>query len=342
MTQALALASILRKKGHEVTRVIVGRSERRTIPDFFVMGIGCEIEQVESPNFITDKDNKSVKIWGSIFQGFRRLGIYRKSIKRIDEIVSEEKPDVIINFYDFIGGIYNRLKKPKAKFYCIAHQYLARHTSFEFAQGRLLDRNSLNLGNWLTAFGADTRLALSFQEFRDEPGLVVVPPLLREEVTNLEPTDEGHVLVYMLNHGYAEEVDRFHAAHPKVKLHCFWDKSDAPKKWNVDETLTYHQLDGELFLKMMATCRGFLTTAGFESVCEAMYLGKPVLMMPVKGHYEQVCNALDAEKAGAGISSDTFDLKLLVDYIPKHKSVAKRFQLWSNRAEEMIVSVLTR
>jgi hypothetical protein len=61
----------------------------------------------------------------------------------------------------------------------------------------------------------------------------------------------------------------------------------------------------------MAACKGLLCTAGFESVCEAMYLGKPVLMVPVAGQYEQACNALDGEQSGAGKKADFFDFSLL-------------------------------
>lgn len=45
----------------------------------------------------------------------------------------------------------------------------------------------------------------------------------------------------------------------------------------------------------MAGCKAYASTAGFESVCEAMYLGKPILMVPA--HIEQDCNAYDAKKA---------------------------------------------
>ena len=62
----------------------------------------------------------------------------------------------------------------------------------------------------------------------------------------------------------------------------------------------------------MAGCRAYATTAGFESICEAMYLGKPVLMVPA--HIEQDCNAHDAMRAGAGTISDSFDLKPLLRF----------------------------
>lgn len=340
MTQSMALAAMLRRHGHEVTRVVVGRSQRRAIPAFYVEGIGCRIDQVDSPNFVTDKNSKSVRIWKSIWHATFRLGVYRRSLVQLNEMVKEDEPDVIINFYDFIGGLFNRFKRPKAKFVCIAHQYLAGHSVFEFPKGRLLDKRSMKMSNWLTSLGADARLALSFHEDPDESGISVVPPLLRSEVISASIRQEDYLLVYMLNHGYADEINQFHKEHPEVSLHCFWDKPDAPKVLTVDDHLTYHQLDGEKFLNFMAGCKGYLTTAGFESVCEAMYLGKPVLMMPVQGHYEQTCNALDAVKAGAGISSDRFDLRLLVDYVPRHIDKGDAFRNWCDRAEGIFLERL--
>jgi hypothetical protein len=45
---------------------------------------------------------------------------------------------------------------------------------------------------------------------------------------------------------------------------------------------------------MMAECRHVVCTAGFESVSEAAWLGKPLFLVPVENHVEQQVNALDA------------------------------------------------
>jgi uncharacterized protein (TIGR00661 family) len=342
MTQAMTLANLLRKHGHEVVRVVVGRSGRRELPEFFVEGIGAPVTGVLSPNFVTDKNHKSVDVPRSVLAALGRLGAYRKSIRQIHQLVKADKPDVIINFYDFIGGLYVGLKRPKARYICVAHQYLLGHKRFTFPKGRFWDKRSLLMGNALTSWGTEKRLCLSFVEWENQERgrLVVVPPLIREEVTTLNPTDEGHVLAYMVNHGYSVEVERFHEKYPEVPLHCFWDNPYAPTVLEKDATLTFHRLDGPKFLKYMASCKGYLTTAGFESVCEAMYLGKPVLMMPVEGHYEQACNALDGQLAGAGIASDTFDLGKLLEYIPRHQDVRPAFRAWVHRSEDLFINGL--
>jgi len=139
----------------------------------------------------------------------------------------------------------------------------------------------------------------------------------------------------LLNSGFSEEVTNWHQSHTTVPLHFFWDKKNAPEVLPVDDTLSFHQLNDSTFIKYMAGSKAYATTAGFESVCEALYLGKPVLMIPT--HIEQACNAFDAEKSGAGQSSSCFDLdKLLVlskDYKPNLV-----FKHWVKQAPWLILT----
>jgi UDP:flavonoid glycosyltransferase YjiC (YdhE family) len=87
----------------------------------------------------------------------------------------------------------------------------------------------------------------------------------------------------------------------------------------------------------MAGCMAYASTAGFESVCEAIYLEKPVLMVP--SHIEQECNAFDAMKSGAGVSADKFDLSLLLDFT-KGFIPDKEFGQWARSAEAVIINEL--
>ena len=90
----------------------------------------------------------------------------------------------------------------------------------------------------------------------------------------------------------------------------------------------------------MSRCRVLVSTAGFESICEAMYLGKPVYMMPTKHQIEQRCNAVDASRAGAGIWGDDFNLDGFLDYIPRHRADREGFREWVHSAETVFVKIL--
>jgi hypothetical protein len=84
----------------------------------------------------------------------------------------------------------------------------------------------------------------------------------------------------------------------------------------------------------MAGAKAYATTAGFESVCEAMYLNKPVLMVPT--HIEQVCNAHDAMISGAGVANSTFDLDKLLTLSDTHRS-NETFRHWVNQSSWLIM-----
>lgn len=343
ITQAISLFKILEKNGHCVCHAIVGKSSRRALPQFFIDEISASISQLESPNFITDRRNRSVKIFKTLFVNLWKIRSFLHSIRQIDRIVKHEKPDCVINFYDFLGGLYFLLKKPNCRHIALAHQFYLEHSAFIFPKGKFLDRALLRLGNRLASCGAQKMLCLSFRQVPDEAHKkrFVVPPLLREEIKMQKVTDGDYLLGYIVNDGYFAEVERAHFQGPKIPIHCFWDKKGVPEVFEKDDTLTFHRLNDAKFIQKMGGCKGYLTTAGFESICEAMYMGKPTLMVPVSGHYEQVCNALDAKKVGAGISSDVFDLELLLNYLPRYRDVRQSFHTWCSQAEEIFLKHLT-
>jgi len=213
--------------------------------------------------------------------------------------------------------------------------------------GHRYDRHGRRVQRWaarafarLTAWGASRRLALSLYPAPNRPqdNLVVLPPLLRADVFQQpQGRTEPFFLVYILNSGYAEAVIRWHERHPEVRLHCFWDRPDAAPVESYDETLTFHQLDDEKFLSLMARCRGFVSTAGFESIAEAMYLQTPVQAVPVEGHYEQLCNAVDAVRAGAGVRSFQFDIDRLQGVLSQYSEEDTHFRTWVRRARRRFV-----
>lgn len=339
MTQAISMYDLLIEQGHEVSAVVLGSSGTRDIPKFFFEKIKCEIVQLQSPNFVSDKKNKSINLTKSIFYNVKKIKTFRESLKKIDALIKKHEPDVIINFFDLLIGLYYRYYKTKAKLICIAHQYIYLHSDFEFPEGRWLDKQAIKFYTKLTAKGSSKNLALSFYNIRTlHEDVIIVPPLLRKEIFELESTQQDYFLVYLVNNGYYEELIAWHKNNPTVEVHCFTDQPDKLKIYYPykNEKLFVHALNDQLFLEMMSKAKGLASTAGFESVCEAMYLGKPVLMVPIEGHYEQFCNSRDAYKAGAGVFSDTFDLSQLVNISSKFNTENRFYKDWVLNAKHKI------
>jgi uncharacterized protein (TIGR00661 family) len=343
MTQAISLSEMLISEGHELVHVLVGTSKRRIVPQFFFQKINSPVTQIESPNFVVDAGNKKIKIWSSLFINMFLLGTFIKSLRIIHKKVKETNPDIIINFYELLGGLYYIFYRPKSKLFGVGHQFLLLHPEFQFPKGHKTDHWLMNVYTWIISFKARKLLALSFRPMSDVPEkrLYAVPPLLRPEVTRLIPETKPYILGYILNSGYSEDIIKWHASNPDTELHFFWDKNDVPEDYAINDKLVFHKLNDTKFLDLMSKCAGFSSTAGFESICEAMYLGKPIMMVPTYGHFEQACNALDASIAGAGFKSDTFNLTALQDYIPKHKDISITFRKWADSSRTKFLSLLT-
>jgi uncharacterized protein (TIGR00661 family) len=332
MTQAISLFELIESLGHEVSAVCIGKSERREIPEFVKKSITANIQLFESPNFITDKDNKGIKMGKTIIYNFSNFLRFSKSLQKIHQLVEEHKPDVIINFYDILGGLYSAFYRPQAQFWVIGHQYLIEHPEFKFADGQKVEKFLFFINTKITSFGASKKLALSSMPLKDfkEKNLHILPPLLRKKIKQLQPEAGDFYLTYMVNPGYGDEVLDFANKNQHIKIEAFWDKKETPKAYSPLPNLIFHQVDDELFLQKMATCKGFLSTAGFESICEAMYLNKPVMVIPVIGQYEQACNAIETEASGAGIQGLNFDFKLF-DEILKTRNFDTSFsKLWTD------------
>ncbi|GIV57980.1 MAG: glycosyl transferase [Rhodothermaceae bacterium] len=343
LTQALALRAMLSEAGHHVSAVLVGRPPDRRLPGFFVRKIGAPVQCFDSPGFALDARRRGVQPGATLLHNLRRAGAFREGLARLDAAVRRHRPDVIVNFFEPLTALYTRLYRPRVPVVCIAHQYMFHHPAYPFPPGFGLQRTLLRAYTDGTAAGAARRLALSLYPADDLPArrLTVMPPLLRPEVFRLpDGLEEPFLLVYVLNSGYADALVAWHERHPEVRLHCFWDHPDAEDVLAYDDTLTFHPLDDEKFLGMMARCRGLACTAGFESVCEALYLGKPVLMVPVEGHFEQRCNALDAEALGAGRYSPHFNLDRLLAYLPHHHPPTARFRAWVDSARPRFVAAI--
>ena len=255
-----------------------------------------------------------------------------------DEIDSSGA-DLVINFYEILTGMAYLFLSPSVPYVCIGHQYLFMHEAFRFPHGKYLSRMGLLFCTRLTCMRATRKLALSFRQLPDDMShdIKVVPPLLRREVKRLKASKGDFVHGYMVNAGFGENIMAWHKDNPTVPLRFFWDKKEAEKETIIDSTLRFHQIDDMAFLTQMAACKAYASTAGFESICEAMYLGKPILMVPT--HIEQDCNAFDAVNSGAGISADDFDIGRLVSFADTFKP-NDGFRQWANNSEFMFMPIL--
>src|SRR5262249_27156688 len=140
-------------------------------------------------------------------------------LRRIKAVVRETRPDVILNFFEPLTGIYALTSRRRPPVVAIAHQFMFGHPDYVRAPGLRLQQLGLKWYIRLVGSGS-TRLALSLYEAPDLPrkNITVSPPILRRRLFELESNPNGNfVLVYLLNHGYAAQIIEWHQRHPETR-----------------------------------------------------------------------------------------------------------------------------
>ncbi|MGE0552389.1 MAG: glycosyltransferase family protein [Gemmatimonadales bacterium] len=338
LTQALAVYRSLSRQGHELVGVVVGSPGHRPLPDFFTSALPVEVRSLPSPGFVV-RSHRSLSLSATLGRALLGLGSTRDSVRTLRQLCHDLRPDLIVNFFEPLTGLAQLFAPLPAPVVSIAHQFMFEHPGYRWPKG--LGANKLGL-KWfvgLVGYGS-WKLALSLapDEDLEAQRLVVAPPLLREMLFEQVPRDDGYYLVYLLNHGYADDIREWQSRHPDVSLQCFYDRPGAPEEERVAPGLTFHRLDGEKFLRLMAGCRAVVCTAGFESVSEALWLGKPLFLVPVEHHVEQALNAVEAERLGLGIADRSFALDRLTELPAEVQS--EPFRRWVATAEACLDRVI--
>jgi uncharacterized protein (TIGR00661 family) len=339
MTQAIAMQEMLQRHGHRVAAVLVGSNQNRSLPAFFEEAFAGRVQSIASPGFAV-ANGRGISLVRTAANAFANAPTFSRSLRTIHETVTAVQPDLIVNFLEPLLGVYNAVRRHHVPVLAVGHQFMLDHQAFVQDRKRSLDR--LGMSAYVALTGTrSAKLALSFYKAPDLPRrrLFVCPPILRRQLFEQRADSfEGHLLVYLLNAGYADDIVRWHRDHPEMPVHCFYDKPGAPDEERVDSHLTFHKIHGEKFLRLMASARGVACTAGFESVSEAAYLGKQVLMIPVENHFEQFLNARDAEQTGIGMADTTFRLSRLLE--PVRNEVTATFRDWVDQAEAIAMNAV--
>lgn len=125
----------------------------------------------------------------------------------------------------------------------------------------------------------------------------IFTPVIRQAVRNLEVSNHGHYAVYLP----AYDDQRLLKALSKfqnVRWEVFSKHTKKPYRF---DNISVQPVSNEAFLKSMSKSAGVLCGAGFETPAEALFLGKKLMAIPMKGQYEQQCNAAALSAMGVPV-----------------------------------------
>jgi uncharacterized protein (TIGR00661 family) len=197
------------------------------------------------------------------------------------------KYDLVINDFDFVTSLACLFRKKKSVQF--GHQ-----ASFQSNKTPRAKNNNFFGEFILKHFVKSTHyLGLHFKAYDDS----VFNPIIKQEIIDATPTDDGHVSVY-LPHYSIEYLEPYFLAQSKHHFEVFSAEVTSIRNY---KNIIYFPISNSGFTKSMIRSHAVITGGGFETPAEAMYMNKKVLSIPISKHYEQLSNAAALSDLGVKV-----------------------------------------
>lgn len=226
----------------------------------------------------------------SLFYGNRGGLDYIKMLKNISPIktlstakdLPVEKYDIVLNDFECITSLACKFKNvPSVNF---GHQasFISNHTPRPEKKDTF---GELILKNYATA---NKYIGLHFEKYDD----FIYSPIIKEKIIRAECKDEGYISVYLSHYSDELLIGHFNQL-TQLRFEVFSKRVSVK---TVHGNVTLIPIDNDAFVNSLIHASGVITGAGFETPAEALILGKKLMCLPIKGQYEQLCNAAALSK----------------------------------------------
>ena len=123
--------------------------------------------------------------------------------------------------------------------------------------------------------------------------VVQVGPLLRREILDATPRDDGFILSYLRRHTPFSAIEALADCGMPVRVYGLGQRDAVGQ-------VSFHAIDERAFVADLTACRGLVSAAGNQLIGEALHLGKPLLVLPERAHSEQMMNSHFLRSMGCG------------------------------------------
>lgn len=122
----------------------------------------------------------------------------------------------------------------------------------------------------------------------------IFTPVIRQEIRQARNEAKDHYTVYLP--AYKDEI--LISQLSKIKS-ARWEIFSKHSKSSYEQgAIRVRPVSNKGFISSMTSAKGILCGSGFETPAETLYLGKKLMVIPMKWQYEQHCNAASLQEMG--------------------------------------------
>lgn len=260
---------------------------------------------------------------------------YWKTLKRIKffKLISEIK-NCRVKEYDLIINDFEPVSAWAAKLRGV-HSISLSHQSALLSKNVPMPKHKGWLSMMILKYYAPTqhKFGFHFKEYDTD----IYLPVIRHKIRTAKRKQKEHYTIYLPAYS-DEKIIEILSQIEHVEWHLF---SKHSKQAYSTKNFSVKPIETKSFEKSITRCRGVICGAGFETPAEALYLKKKLLVIPMKGQYEQHINAAGLADLGVPVIQK-LEQKYL-DIIQKWIDSDEVIQVsYPDRTQEIIDNVLSK
>jgi uncharacterized protein (TIGR00661 family) len=225
-----------------------------------------------------------------------------------------DKYDLVINDFEPITAWACR----KREIPCVGLSHQSALLSDKVPSPKKIDP----VGEWVLHHYAPVDEYVSFHFERYDKNIFT--PVIRSAVREAKVETKEHYTVYLPSYDDKKLVPLLSKI-SNVKWHIF--SKHARKAYHVGK-LSVYPVNKDEFAASMTSCKGVLCGAGFETPAEALYLGKKLMVVPMKSQLEQHYNAAALKQMGVPVvkKMKKKNLESIIEWIESPSIVSVNYQ----------------
>lgn len=210
----------------------------------------------------------------------------RRFLREIREVPVEQY-DLVLNDFEPVTAWACRIKGVPCV--GISHQWAVIHP--QSPKPRKTDL----LASLVLQYYAPVAQGIGFHFDAYAPGMQT--PIIRPAIRLAKPTNEGHITVYLPAYDDERLIKHFRQF-PETEWQIFSKR--CTEAYRI-KNCWIRPVSPDTFSDSLIRSAGILCGAGFETPAEALFLGKKLMAIPMKGQYEQHCNAAALAQLGVPV-----------------------------------------
>ncbi|HSJ18694.1 MAG TPA: glycosyltransferase family protein [Solirubrobacterales bacterium] len=270
------------------------------------------VDEIFGPTFAMEEGE--IRRWATVRQNVQHaFGELPDTVKRWVREVDQWKPDAVISDFEPLAGVYARsTRTPLIAVDNINMLDRCRHDAEIIGAQRQDYLLARAVAHSMVPGAVEYIITTFFEPPLARGGTTLVPPIIRPEIVAARSERGEHLVVY--SSGDPKLLDALHAVGVPARV---YGMRGGPEEVVVDGCVELRPRSSEDFVESLRTARGVIAGGGFSLLSEAIYLGKPILAVPLHGQFEQRMNARYVQRLGYGLCADEVDPEVLREFVQR-------------------------